>query len=187
MQRRTFLIWFGRAVYTACAAIIATPTLRFLAAPLAKSPAEGRSISRRIARLDSLPVGEPRRLAILGTRQNGWTRYPDQVVGHIWVTRVSPAATPAGQTELSVFNASCPHRGCPIQEAVKTGFSCPCHGAKFAADGTRVADADFVNPSPRDMDPLGHRVVKDEATGQWWLEVDFQEFEVGRADRVEKA
>ena len=185
MQRRSFLIWFGRAVYTACAATVAAPILRFLAAPVASSAAGG-PILRRIATLDSLPSGTPQKLPVVGTRLDGWTKHADQVVGHVWVTRTTPDSVPADQASVAVFNAACPHSGCPIQHVTKK-YVCPCHGAEFNDDGTKLVVDGKTNPSPRGMDLLDHRIVKDDATGQWWIEVEYKEYEIGIADRVEKA
>jgi Rieske Fe-S protein len=143
-------------------------------------------LRRRVARLDELPVGEPRLLLVKGTRQDGWTRHAEQVVGRVWVTRTSPAATPPGQVKVAVFNAACPHSGCVIAQAEQKGFACHCHGAMFRPDGEKVKRKGYVNPSPRGMDPLGHVVVKDEASGQWWVEVEYKAFETGLEKRVEK-
>ena len=188
MQRRTLLIWLGRAVYSACAGVIAVPVARFLSAPAEAMPAGGATGRRRLVRLDALPVGEPQLLSVMGTRQDGWTRHVEQVVGRVWVTRSGPASTPPAETKLAVFNVACPHNGCPIQLAAKNAFICHCHGAKFQPDGSAVpAGGGYRNPSPRGMDSLPHAVVKDQTTGQWWVEVDYKEFETGIADRIEKA
>ncbi|HEX6983969.1 MAG TPA: Rieske 2Fe-2S domain-containing protein [Planctomycetaceae bacterium] len=187
MQRRTFLVWFGRAVYTACAAVVAGAGARFVAAPISSAASGGGPVRRRIATLDSLPVGEPQLLSVVGTRQDAWTRHADQVIGRVWVTRTTPPDADPEQTKLAVFNASCPHSGCPVQKAAPEGYVCHCHGAKFKPDGSKVGDGEgFTNPSPRGMDPLDHRIVKDEATGRWWVEVEYKEYEVGLAERVEK-
>jgi len=159
--------------------------LRFLSAPVASPMSEG-SILRRLATLDSLRTGAPQKLAVVGTRSDGWTKYADQVVGHVWVTRTSPESVPADQAKVTVFSAACPHSGCPIQHLAQN-YVCPCHGAKFNPDGSRVVAADYTNPSPRGMDLLDHRIVKDDVTGQWWVEVEYKEYEVGITDRVEKA
>jgi Rieske Fe-S protein len=188
MQRRTFLIWFGRAVYTAAGAIVAGAGARFLSAPMAAAAAASGPVRRRIAMLDSVPVGEPLLLDVKGVRQDAWTRYPEQVIGRVWVTRSSPADAPPEQTKLTVFNAACPHNGCPIQKAAAEGFQCHCHGARFQPDGSKVSDEEgFTNPSPRGMDPLVHRIVKDGPTGRWWIEVEYREYEIGLTERVEKA
>jgi Rieske Fe-S protein len=188
MRRRTLLIWFGRSVYTACAAVVAAPIARLLALPAAAKTSDGGPVRRRIATLDSLSPGQPQLIPVMGTRQDAWVRHPDQVIGRVWVTRLSPPETPPEQTALSVFNAACPHSGCPIQQAMSEGYVCHCHGAKFEPDGSLVPSGNgFINPSPRGMDPLEHRVVKDEATDHWWVEVEYKDFEIGIPERVAKA
>jgi menaquinol-cytochrome c reductase iron-sulfur subunit len=54
------------------------------------------------------------------------------------------------QGQLLVFTSICPHLGCTVPwNKEKNQFVCPCHGATFAADGTRVS-----GPSLRGMDTL---------------------------------
>ena len=189
MRRRTVLIWLGRTIYTACAAAVAVPVARFLSAPSGAVPESvGDGLRRRVARLDALPVGEPQLLSVVGSRQDGWTRHAEQVVGRVWVTRTSAADVPPAEAKLSVFNVACPHNGCPVQLAAKGGFACHCHGASFGADGSLGPGVGGRrNPSPRGLDSLTHAVVKDETTGQWWVEVEYKEYETGIKDRVEKA
>ena len=53
-----------------------------------------------------------------------------------------------------VLSPICPHLGCSIPwNEAKLEFICPCHGAVFQPDGTRVS-----GPSPRSMDDLECRV-----------------------------
>jgi menaquinol-cytochrome c reductase iron-sulfur subunit len=52
--------------------------------------------------------------------------------------------------QLLVLTSICPHLGCTVPwNKEKNQFVCPCHGATFAADGTRVS-----GPSLRGMDTL---------------------------------
>jgi len=51
-------------------------------------------------------------------------------VGHLFVT--GPPASPAA------LSLSCTHLGCRVRPAAAGGFACPCHGSRFAADGTRT-------------------------------------------------
>ena len=188
MQRRTFLIWFGRSVYAAGAAVVAGAGFRFLSVPLAATATSRKPLRRRLAALDSVPTGEPQLLPVIGMRQDAWTRHAQHVIGRVWVTRTSPADAPPEQTELTVFNASCPHNGCLIQKDASEGFACPCHQAKFGPDGSKVGNSDdYANPSPRGMDLLGHRIVQDEASGRWWIEVEYKNFKPGLAEQVERA
>ncbi len=188
MQRRTFLIWFSRSVYAASAAVVAGAGFRFLSVPLAATATSRKPLQRRLVMLDSLPTGEPQLLPVVGMRQDAWTRHAEHVIGRVWVTRNSSADVPPEQTDLTVFNAACPHNGCPIQKAAESnGYTCHCHGAEFEADGSKVVDgAGYVNPSPRGMDLLGHRIVQDESSGRWWVEVEFKEFEPGLVEQVER-
>lgn len=188
MRRRTFLVWFSRTVYTTCAAVVAVPIARFFGESTMPSNATLGPLRQRVTRLDSLKVGEPQLLPVTGSRQDAWVRHPNRVIGNVWVNRISPPSVPPQQAKLTVFNASCPHSGCPIQQAMKRGYVCHCHGARFKTDGEKVTDLEgFANPSPRGMDPLDHSVVQDEITGDWWLEVVYKEYEVGLAERIEKA
>ncbi len=187
MQRRTALAWIGRALYSAVAAAVAVPFARFL--PFSGERSDTDSVRRRVARLDDVPpAGEPRLVPVFGTRQDAWTRHARQLVGRVWIVRKTPETAPPDQTKLDVFNAACPHAGCPIQEASKQGFLCRCHGGRFLLDGHRVPNGSgYTNPSPRGMDPLRYEIVRDDAAGPWWVEVDYQDYEAGLAERIVRA
>jgi cytochrome b6-f complex iron-sulfur subunit len=43
----------------------------------------------------------------------------------------------------------CTHLGCLVRDT-EDGYSCPCHGSKFAENGRLIA-----SPAPRDMDEFG--------------------------------
>jgi cytochrome b6-f complex iron-sulfur subunit len=44
---------------------------------------------------------------------------------------------PEDETQLLAVNSTCTHNGCAVQwEAKEKSFVCPCHNAKFAANGT---------------------------------------------------
>ena len=49
----------------------------------------------------------------------------------------------------------CTHLGCLVRVNAD-GYSCPCHGSKFARDGKIVA-----SPAPRDMDEFAVEVTED--------------------------
>src|SRR5690349_11043177 len=117
MHRRTALIWIGRVLYSACAAAVAIPVAGFLRRP--GGSGESGAVRRRVVRLDALPTGEPTLVPVFGTRQDAWTRHAEQVVGRVWVVRTTPESAPPAESKLSVFNAACPHAGCPIREVVR--------------------------------------------------------------------
>ena len=200
--RRRWLAWGARGVYGVCAAAVAWPAAKFLAAPLS-APAAG-AVTDRAVKLADLAPGVPALVPVVGERTDAWTRYPKRTVGRAWVIRTSPASVPPGETTLRVFSSVCPHAGCQVSGTVDAekasggtakeeggevvpsadGLLCPCHGAVFAADGRALPLPDGrPNPSPRGLDPLDWRLVEDGA-GTWWVELDYRRFEPGAADRV---
>ena len=52
-------------------------------------------------------------------------------VGDVFVT--GPSAAP------EALSLVCTHLGCRVRPAAFGGFACPCHGSRFARDGSRVA------------------------------------------------
>jgi len=58
--------------------------------------------------------------------------------------------------EFKALYQVCTHLGCLVRQQ-ESDFSCPCHGSKFAEDGTLVA-----SPAPRDLDQLAVEIVDGE-------------------------
>ena len=198
-SRRRWLAWAARGVYGACAAAVAWPIGRLLSSPLTAPPVG--PVTDRAVRLADLVPGEPTLVSITGERVDAWTRHPDRVVGKAWVIRTSPADVPAAEADVRVFSSTCPHAGCQVSGVVPAaptretpepgdapgdaagGLLCPCHGAVFGLDGRRRGTpAGGVNPSPRGLDPLDHRLVEDD-DGTWWVEIEHRAFRVGTPDR----
>jgi menaquinol-cytochrome c reductase iron-sulfur subunit len=75
----------------------------------------------------------------------------EQVDG--WRKAISEKAiyiTKDQQGQLRVLTSVCPHLGCTVPwNKEKSQFICPCHGATFAPDGSRIS-----GPSQRAMDTL---------------------------------
>ena len=186
MTRRNWFEWFARAMGATCAAVVGIPAIRFLVDPLWRRPAAERDF-KRVARLDALPTGVPREFAVRDIRQDAWTLRPEETIGRVWLVRRSELSEPPEQTRVDVFGTVCPHLGCAIQlEAASKKFVCPCHKAGFRLSGERIGDKDLghKNPAPRDMDSLDCRVVQDDETQQWWVEVRFQKFKQGLTTKV---
>jgi menaquinol-cytochrome c reductase iron-sulfur subunit len=120
--------------------LLAVPLIRFALFPLL----------RRTTQLKSSPVGGLNEFSSL-TEPVMRTVQIEQVDG--WRKAVSEKAvyvTKDGQGQLCVLTSICPHLGCTVPwNKEKKEFVCPCHGATFAADGTRVG-----GPSLRGMDAL---------------------------------
>jgi len=63
-------------------------------------------------------------------------------------------------SKLYAQSAQCTHRGCTVKQ-VSDGFDCPCHGSKFARDGS-VVEGPATTPLPRlavETNPAGHLIV----------------------------
>jgi cytochrome b6-f complex iron-sulfur subunit/menaquinol-cytochrome c reductase iron-sulfur subunit len=156
------LVTAGGAVY---AAAIFVPIARFLEVPA--SEGGGRWV--KVARLDALPEGQPRRLEIVGDARDAFTLQKDERLGAVWVVRQGDA--------VRALSATCPHLGCAVDLADdKKSFACPCHTSRFSAAGDVES-----GPSPRGMDPLTARVV------DGVIEIDFRKYRQGIPERQESA
>jgi menaquinol-cytochrome c reductase iron-sulfur subunit len=136
--------------------LLSIPLVRFALFPLI----------RRTTDLKSSAVGDLSEFSSL-TEPVMRTIQMEQVDG--WRKAVSQKAVYVTKDEhgqLRVLTSICPHLGCTVPwNKEKNHFVCPCHGATFAPDGTRVS-----GPSLRGMDAL-ETSIQD---GQ--LQVRFQYF-----------
>ena len=137
-------------------ALLSVPLIRFALFPLI----------RRTTELKRAPVGqlgeftsatEPVMRTIQIEQVDGWRKAVSEKA--VYVTKDS-------QGNLRVLTSICPHLGCTVPwNKEKKEFICPCHGATFAPDGSRIS-----GPSLRGMDTLETSVE----SGQ--LLVQFQYF-----------
>lgn len=121
-------------------ALLSVPLIRFALFPLL----------RRTTELKESPVGvltdfsslsEPVLRTIQIEQVDGWRKAVSEKA--VYVTKDV-------EGQLRVLTSICPHLGCTVPWNKEKGqFVCPCHGATFAADGTRVS-----GPSLRGMDAL---------------------------------
>jgi menaquinol-cytochrome c reductase iron-sulfur subunit len=138
--RRSFLATLLGIGSIFIAALLSVPLIRFALFPLI----------RRTTELKGSPVGklsefisvtEPAMRTIQIEQVDGWRKAVSEKA--VYVTKDS-------QGQLRVLSSICPHLGCTVPwNKEKSQFVCPCHGARFAADGTRVS-----GPSQRGMDTL---------------------------------
>ena len=139
-NRRSFLgVLLGLGSFFV-GALLSVPLIRFALFPLL----------RRTTELKDSPVGaltdfssltEPVMRTIQIEQVDGWRKAASEKA--VYVTRDS-------QGQLRVLTSICPHLGCTVPwNKEKNKFACPCHGAIFASDGTRVS-----GPSLRGMDTL---------------------------------
>jgi len=136
--------------------LLSVPLIRFALFPLLRRTTELKSSSLGELREFS-SLTEPMMRTIQIEQLDGWRRAVSEKA--VYVTKDS-------QGQLRVLTSVCPHLGCTVPwNKEKNLFVCPCHGATFALDGTRVS-----GPSLRGMDAL-ETSVQD---GQ--LQVRFQYF-----------
>jgi menaquinol-cytochrome c reductase iron-sulfur subunit len=162
-NRRSFLAALLGIGSVLVSGLLSVPLIRFVLFPLL----------RRTTELKSSPVGALSEFSSL----NGpvmRTIQIEQVDG--WRKTISEKAvyiTKDVQGKLRVLTSICPHLGCTVPwNKEKNQFICPCHGATFTAEGTRVS-----GPSQRGMDTL----EASEQDGQ--LVVKFQYFRQLVADK----
>jgi menaquinol-cytochrome c reductase iron-sulfur subunit len=137
-------------------ALLSVPLIRFALFPLLHHTTELKnSTVGEVSEFSSLT--EPVMRTIQIGQVDGWRKTISEKA--VYVTKDS-------QGRLRVLTSICPHLGCTVPwNKQKNQFVCPCHGATYAADGTRVS-----GPSLRGMDTLKTSVEN----GQ--LQVRFQYF-----------
>lgn len=138
--RRSFLAALLGVGSFVVGAILALPLIRFALFPLI----------RRTTELKLSPVGnvgefssltEPMMRTIQIEQVDGWRKAVSEKA--VYVTKDS-------QGQLLVLTSICPHLGCTVPwNKEKKEFACPCHGATFAPNGSRIG-----GPALRGMDTL---------------------------------
>ena len=181
MNRRRLLVWLSRSLQACIAGAIAIPGLRYVLAGVHPTRSVA-STHQRVARLQDLRPGHPLLVAIVGRKQDGWLLAESQVIGRAWLVRGE-----GPDAQVQAFTSVCPHMGCQIQLHPKdTNFLCPCHRAAFGFEGERLTASQTGerNHAPRGMDALDCRIVKDEASGESWVEVRYEKFKPGLTQKI---
>jgi quinol---cytochrome c reductase iron-sulfur subunit, bacillus type len=186
MNRRSLLKWISRAIGWTSALVVAIPGISFVTAPLRRRGAG--ATTQRIAKLNSLQTGVPTKVAITGDRQDAWVHYDEETIGRAWLVRETDDSANPEDAKVTAFSAVCPHLSCNVHFDTQNRFNCPCHKALFEVTGQPVPDAElgYRNPAPRGLDALQCKVVKDEDSGEWWVEVKYEDFEPGLTTQVPK-
>lgn len=139
-NRRSFLVALLGVGSVFVGGLLSVPLIRFALFPLL----------RRTTELKRSPVGGMSEFSAL-TEPAMRTIQIEQVDG--WRKSISEKAvyvTKDQQGQLRVLSSVCPHLGCTIPwNQDKNQFVCPCHGATFTREGSRVS-----GPSLRGMDTL---------------------------------
>lgn len=162
-KRRSFLGWLLALGSFCIGGLLSVPLIRFTIFPLLRRTTEPKnSVVGQLS--DFASLAEPVSRTIQIEQIDGWRKTVSEKT--VYVTRSDTG-------KLIVLSAICPHLGCTVPwSADKKAFACPCHGAVFSADGTRVS-----GPALRGMDAL-ETTVQD---GQ--LAVRFQYFRQLVADK----
>jgi len=167
MERRTFLKAVSGAVYTAVAAVVGFPGVRFLADPLRRKKTSSAFL--KAASLDALSADRPTRVTLQADRWDAFVHHPPGPIGGVWLKPGSDGGAPR------CLQVICPHLGCGVEYAPdRNAFFCPCHDSEFDLDGKRR-----LGPSPRDMDELPCRVTAPDENGVRWVEIQYAEFQTG--------
>ena len=81
---------------------LAVPTVRFLVAPALGAAGAGRWI--KTVPVDSLPEGEPKRVALVADHRDAWTLEKNVELGAAWLLRKG--------SDVVAWSTVCPHLGC---------------------------------------------------------------------------
>jgi menaquinol-cytochrome c reductase iron-sulfur subunit len=109
-------------------AVLATPTVGFVVAPLfRKAPREWRGVGR----VSSFVIGDTVAVTFADASALPWAGVTGKTAA--WLRRVD-------DTTFVAFSINCAHLGCPVRWLADAHlFMCPCHGGVYYADGTVAA------------------------------------------------
>jgi Rieske Fe-S protein len=160
MNRRTF---FKRG-----AGFLSVIPITLLGIPLIGSlfnpKSAGKSHFVEIADLNTLPVGEPKRVIFSEMVKDAFM--VEHATSDVWVIKHS-------ESDVTIFSTICPHLGCSYDwKPAEKQFVCPCHASVFSMDGKVLS-----GPAPRGLDTLPVKIEN----GKLFLESE--RFEVGIAEK----
>jgi menaquinol-cytochrome c reductase iron-sulfur subunit len=167
--RRGFLGTLTVLLGSAIAALGAVPVLGSLLSPLRTTPKQGGADAPiPVGNVADFPVGVPRRVELVRSVTDAWSRSEATTVGAAWVTRQADGT-------FTALSTICPHLGCGVNmDKQRNLYGCPCHTSAFSLEGKRME-----GPAPRGMDPLNV-----ELRGQAVL-IHYKRFKQGLPDREE--
>jgi Rieske Fe-S protein len=167
--RRGFLGTLTVLLGGAMAALASVPVLGSLFSPLrAAQPSSTADVPLLVGNLGDFTVGIPRRVELVRSVTDAWSRSEASTIGAAWLTRKADGT-------FSALSTVCPHLGCAVNMDKQRGhFACPCHTSAFALDGKRLE-----GPAPRGMDALTVEV-----RGQSVL-VHYKRFKQGTPECIE--
>lgn len=186
-HRRSILGWAIMAIGGVFSLILGIPVAAYFLDPRnRKGPKSDMRVVEGV-KLDALELNKPEQGVVRDTRVDGWTLYPNDVLGRVWVVQIGPR--PANVADLqdeakrnayvNVFTTICPHLGCSVNTG-PTGFACPCHAATFLANGKR---ATATNPAQRGMDTLAWEIDPDDPDHNR-IKVIYKRFKANDAKKI---
>jgi quinol---cytochrome c reductase iron-sulfur subunit, bacillus type len=124
------------------AAVTGIPLTGYVAAP---ALTKGALAWIKVGRVEGIARGAVTMLTYKLMLKDGWLILPRQ--GVVW-------ARSDADGNLTIFSSACTHLGCTVrwQEPTRS-FECPCHSARFDADGRPVA-----GPPKKALTVLAHKV-----------------------------
>ena len=183
MNRRELLEWVSGGLAAAVASVVGLPGVNYFLGGTQRDSSDESQFSRLVKVKDLLP-GRPTMVPVMGQKVDAWIQSDRQAIGRVWLVREADGSV--NQT-VRALSSICPHMGCQVQaQSAGKSFVCPCHRASFGADGQRLPDprTGERNHVPRNLDELECRLVRDDETGDNWVEVRYEKFKTGLDHRV---
>jgi Rieske Fe-S protein len=196
-NRRSFLGWLTVGIGGIFSVFLGVPVVAYVIDPRhRKGPKSAMKLVEGVKLNELAPGGTPLQGVVRDTRTDGWTLYPNDVIGRVWLVQVGARpdlSTPEKLAEfnarttaekasyLFVFTTKCPHLGCFVNlNGAGNGFACPCHSATFNLDGKRAAAG---NPAQRGMDTLAWEIDADDPELNR-IKVIFKSYEANNAEKI---
>jgi Rieske Fe-S protein len=192
-NRRSFLSFAILGLGAIFSAIIGVPLACYFLDPRHRKGGAGDMKLVDGVKLDELQVDTPIQGVVRDKRTDGWTLYPNDVIGRVWVVCKTPrpaeltnaAAIRAFNDDknrknayLMVFTTTCPHLGCSINVS-GASFACPCHAAAFDLNGARANPNS--NPAQRGMDTLEWQIDADDPNR---IKVKYKKYKANDAKKI---
>ena len=143
-SRRGFLGALTVLLGGAITALASVPVLGSLFSPLRTAPgAAAADAPIPVGNISEFQVGKARRVELVRSVTDAWSRSDATTVGAAWVTRNA-------DDTFTALSSTCPHLGCAVNmDKARNLYACPCHTSAFTLEGKYVS-----GPAPRGMDPL---------------------------------
>lgn len=149
--RRKLLILLSLGAGAVASAVVATPVLSFLLAPLFKRTPSGW---RAVGYLDQFAIGDTVEVSLEDSSPLQWGG--NASVSAAWLRRDNG-------TSFTCFSVDCTHLGCPVRwEKQAELFMCPCHGGVYFKDGDVAA-----GPPPAPLQQYPVRINNNVVEVEW--------------------